>query len=109
MSTVNRTAQELLVDYAGALRDGSVPTFLKSLGHDEVRSTRRSLAFWEAAEVVRLLNELVFSDRATIPDAGLFASRVNSGILRRIKKAKAPLRPEALAKGFRSVKKIAQS
>ena len=37
MANTNREIQELLADYAGALRDGGLPGFLKSLTRDEAR------------------------------------------------------------------------
>jgi len=92
MSNVNREIQELLADYAAALRDGSLPSFLKSLTRDEARRISDSREFWEAAEVVRLMNSAGFGDQVVTPDVGLFISRVDAGIASRLKKAKASTR-----------------
>src|SRR4030042_5473644 len=89
MSTTNREIQELLVDYAGALRDGSIPTFLKSLTREEGRSIASSSQFWDATEIVRILNSVGFADKTVIADVGLFISRVDANIVSRSKKARA--------------------
>ena len=88
MADTNRKIQELLSDYAGALRDGCLPVFLKSLTRQEGETMTCSDDFWEAAEVVRVLNGVGFADKAAIADAGLFASRVDANIASRLKKAK---------------------
>ena len=88
MADMNRKIQELLSDYAGALRDGCLPIFLQSLTRHEGRELTSSREFWEAAEVVRVLNGVGFADKAAIADAGLFASRVDANIASRLKKAK---------------------
>jgi hypothetical protein len=92
MADINRTIQELLVDYADSLRDGSIPTFLKSLSHEEGQLVASSREFFEAADVVRLINSAGFADKVTTPNVGLFMSRVNAEIASRIKKARAPSR-----------------
>jgi len=92
MPNVNREIQELLADYAAALRDGSLPSFLKSLTRDEAGRISESQEFWEAAEVVRLMNSAGFGDQVVTPDVGLFISRVDAGIASRLKKAKASTR-----------------
>ncbi len=92
MAEINRTIQELLVDYAGCLRDGSIPTFLKSLTREEGQSVSSSREFWDAAQAVRIVNSVGFADKATTPNVGLFMSRVNAEIGSRIKKARAPSR-----------------
>ena len=92
MAEINRTIQELLVDYAGALRDGSIPVFLKSLTREEGRRMASSRDFWEGAEVVRMLNGAGFADKAVSPSVNLFISRVDAEIASRLKKAKAPSR-----------------
>jgi hypothetical protein len=84
----HREVQELLADYAGALRDGSLPTFLKSLTREEAKRVSQSQDFWEAAEIVRLLNSAGFGDNVVTPDVGLFISRVDAAIASRTKKAK---------------------
>ena len=88
MADMNRKIQELLSDYAGALRDGSLPVFLKSLTRQEGKRLTCSDEFWEAAEVVRALNGVGFADKAVTADVGLFASRVDANIASRLKKAK---------------------
>ena len=88
MADTNRKIQELLSDYAGALRDGCLPVFLKSLTRREGEDLRSSREFWEAAEVVRALNGVGFADKAAIAEAGLFASRVDANIASRLKRAK---------------------
>ncbi len=88
MADTNRKIQELLSDYAGALRDGSLPVFLKSLTRQEGKTMTCSDDFWEAAEVVRVLNGVGFADKAATADVGLFASRVDANIASRLKRAK---------------------
>ena len=88
MADMNRKIQELLSDYAGALRDGCLPVFLKSLTRQEGKLLRGSDEFWQAAEVVRALNGVGFADKAATADVGLFASRVDANIASRQKKAK---------------------
>ena len=92
MANVNREIQELLADYATALRDGCLPGFLKSLTKDEARRIKNSEDFWEATEVVRLMNSAGFGEKVVTPDVGLFISRVDAGIVSRQKKAKASTR-----------------
>ena len=92
MSDTDREIQELLVDYAQALRDGSIPVFLKSLTRREGHSLASSSEFWESAEVVRALNSAGFADKAVTPDVGLFISRVDAKIGSRLKKARASSR-----------------
>ena len=89
MADTNRTIQELLSDYAGALRDGCVPVFLKSLTRREAQSIGSSRDFWDATEVVRILNGVGFAKKAVTADVGLFMSRVDANITSRLKKAKA--------------------
>ncbi len=92
MSDINRTIQELLSDYAGALRDGCVPVFLKSLNRHEGRMIAASGDFWDATEVVRILNGVGFADKAVTADVGLFMSRVDANIASRLKKARSATR-----------------
>lgn len=92
MANTHREIQELLADYAGALRDGCLPTFLKSLTREEAKRIRESQDFWEATEVVRLMNSAAFGDDVVTPDVGLFISRVDARIASRAKKAKASTR-----------------
>ena len=90
--STHREIQELLADYAGALRDGCIPTFLKSLTREEAKRISESGDFWEAAEVVRLMNSAGFGDNVTTPDVGLFISRVDAAVASRLKKAGASTR-----------------
>jgi len=89
MPQIDREIQELLVDYAGALRDGCMPDFLKSLTREEAGRIASSAEFWQATEVTRILNSVGFADKAVTPDVGLFISRVNAAIACRLKKARA--------------------
>ena len=91
MADTNRTIQELLVDYAGALRDGSIPVFLQSLSRDEGRKMASSREFWDSTEVVRALNSVGFADKAVTPNVSLFISRVDAEIASRLKRARAPM------------------
>jgi hypothetical protein len=92
MVEINRTIEELLVDYADALRDGSIPTFLKSLSREEGNSIACSDEFWEGTDIVRVLNGVGFADKAVLPNVSLFTSRVNAEIASRLKKSRGPLR-----------------
>jgi len=92
MTQMNRTIEELLVDYAEALRDGSIPVFLKSLTREEGQTILSSREFWDATEVARILNSVGFADKAVAPNVSLFISRVDAEIGSRLKKAKAPSR-----------------
>jgi hypothetical protein len=94
MPDKNREIQELLVDYAGALRDGCLPTFLKSLACEEAHRIASSRQFQDAAEVARVLNGVGFADKAVTPNVGLFISRVDAKISSRLKKARASSRSE---------------
>jgi hypothetical protein len=88
MHDTNRKIQELLIDYANALRDGCVPVFLKSLSRQEGQTIASSGEFWDATEIVRILNGVGFAEKAVTADVGLFISRVNANIVSRSKKAK---------------------
>ena len=92
MADMNRKIQELFSDYAGALRDGCVPVFLKSLTRQEGKLVASSDEFWDATEVVRILNGVGFGDKAVTADVGLFISRVDANIVSRSKRAKTPTR-----------------
>jgi len=87
MSYINREIQELLVDYAEALRDGSIPVFLKSLTRVEAKTITTSSEFWDATEIVQFLNGAGFADKAVTPNVGLFISRVDAEITSRLKQA----------------------
>ena len=86
MPDTDREIQELLVDYAGALRDGCIPAFLKSLTRGEAKRMASSRDFWDGTEVVRILNSVGFADKAVVPNVDLFISRVNAKISSRLKK-----------------------
>jgi len=92
MLNADREIQELVADYAVALRDGCLPGFLKSLTREEAKRIRGSRDFWGATEVVRLINSAGFGDKVVTPDVGLFISRVDAGIASRLKKAQASTR-----------------
>ena len=92
MPDTNREIQELLVDYAGALRDGCMPVFLKSLTREEAQRITTCREFWDSTEIVRIFNSAGFADEAVPPNVGLFISRVNAKIASRLKKAKASSR-----------------
>jgi hypothetical protein len=87
MSNANREIQELLADYAGALRDGGLPAFLKSLTRHEAQTMRSSPDFWDAAQMMRVINSVGFAERAVTPDVSLFIARVDAAIASRLKKA----------------------
>ena len=94
MTNRDRAIEALLADYAGALRDGGVTEYLRSLTSEEAARIRNTDAFPKAAEVVRVLNGAYFGGRALRPEVGLFISRVNAKIGLRIKRAQAaPRRP----------------
>ena len=105
MTDTNREIQELLVDYAGALRDGCVPTFLKSLEREEAKRIASSRQFQDAAEVTRVLNGVAFADKAVTPNVGLFISRVDARISSRMKRSRASSRSKR-STGARSVDQI---
>lgn len=92
MVDTSRTIHQLLVDYADALRDGSIPIFLKSLSREEGRRIASSRDFWDSTEIVRVLNSVGFAEKAVTPNVSLFISRVDAEIASRLKKAKAPPR-----------------
>jgi hypothetical protein len=105
MTHTNREIQELLVDYAGALRDGCVPSFLKSLEREEAQRIASSRQFQDAADVTRVLNGVAFADKAVAPNVGLFISRVDARISSRMKRARASLRGRR-STGARSIDQI---
>ena len=87
-----RDTHDLLADYAEALREGNLPTFLKSLSRFEARHVLPLVNFWRAAEMARILNSVGFAEGMTIPSMDLFIVRVNTRIAARRKKAKAAKR-----------------
>lgn len=84
-----RDTHDLLADYAEALREGNLPTFLKSLSRFEARHVLPLVNFWRAAEMARILNSVGFAEGMTIPSMDLFIVRVNTRIAARRKNAKA--------------------
>lgn len=99
MSDINRTIEYLLDDYAEALRDGCIPTFLKSLTREEARTITTSQEFWDATEMVRILNGLAFADKAATPtNLDRFISHVDAKIASRMKK------PRAFSRGRRGTR-----
>jgi hypothetical protein len=89
MSDTKREIQELLADYAAALRDGSIPAFLKSLTREEAGTIDTCRDFWDATEIVQALNGAGFADKAVTPNISLFMSRVDAEIASRLKQAMA--------------------
>ena len=90
MSDINRTIENLLDDYAEALRDGCIPTFLKSLTREEAEMIVSSRQFQDATEIARILNGVAFADKAVTSNVSLFISRVDAEIASRLKRARAP-------------------
>jgi hypothetical protein len=88
MPDTNREIHELLADYTGALREGRIPVFLKSLTREEAHRVASSQEFWDATETARILNGVGFADRAVPPNMSLFISRVDAEIASRLKKSK---------------------
>lgn len=83
-----RETHDLLADYAEALREGNLPTFLKSLSRFEARHVLPLPNFWRGAQMVRILNSVGFAEGMTIPSMDLFIVRVNARIASRRKRAK---------------------
>jgi hypothetical protein len=92
MYDINRTIEKLLDDYAEALRDGCIPTFLKSLTREEAKRIASSRQFQDATEMARILNSVGFADKAVTSNVSLFISRVDAKIASRLKKPKASSR-----------------
>jgi hypothetical protein len=90
MHDTNREIHELFADYAGALRDGCLPSFLKSLTRKETQRIVASSEFWDAADVVHALNGVAFADKAKTSNVSLFIERVDAEIASRMRKSKAP-------------------
>jgi hypothetical protein len=107
MSDMNRTIEELVDDYAAALRDGCIPTFLKSLTREEGRMVASSGEFWDATEVVRILNGVGFAGKAETSNVGLFMSRVDARIGSRLKKIKAASQVKNASRGQNRIGKSA--
>ncbi len=80
MREADRQIAELLVDCAGALRDGCLPTFLKSLTRREAHTMTGWRDFSATTQIVRALNSAAFAGRIAEPNLDLFISRVNAKI-----------------------------
>jgi len=80
----DREAQDLLADYADALRDGRVPGFARSLTAHEAKALAEREDLGQAVEMARILNLEAFADKAVWPDVGLFISRVDAKIASRL-------------------------
>jgi len=85
MRETDRQIAELLIDCAGALRDGCLPTFLKSLTRHEAHVMTGWRDFSTTTGIVRVLNGAAFADRVAEPNLDLFISRVNTKIRSRLK------------------------
>jgi hypothetical protein len=83
-----REAHDLVIDYGEALREGSLPTFLKSLSRFEGREVLTTPNFWHGAQMMRIVNSIAFADDATIPNLDIFLARVHARIASRARKAK---------------------
>lgn len=94
-----RETHDLLADYAEALREGALPTFLKSLSRFEARHVLPLPNFWRGAEIIRILNSVGFAEGMTIPSMDLFIVRVNARIASRRKRANGLTRPSRRHKG----------
>lgn len=103
MTDRHRDIQDLLVDYAGALRDGCIPDFLKSLTRTEAATIQDAYDLPEALEMIRLLNEVSFASKAVTPNVGLFTARVDAKIALRQKQAQGA-RPSKRPAGSRANK-----
>jgi hypothetical protein len=84
---VYREAHDLVIDYGEALREGSLPTFLKSLSRFEGREVLRTPNFWHGAEMMRIVNGIAFGDEMTYPNLDIFLARVHARIASRARKA----------------------
>ena len=87
-----RHTHDILIDYAEALRDGSLPTFFKALSRLEARHVLLTPHFWQGAQMVRMLNNVAFAEAMTSPSLDLFIIRVDAKIASRSKRARKPLR-----------------
>ena len=97
MATIDREIHEVLADYAGALRDGCLPTFLRSLTRKETERVVASEEFSDACDVLRVLNGVAFADKAKIGNVSRFMAHVNAKIKSRMRKSKAPPRAKGSA------------
>src|SRR4030042_2722864 len=92
MTNTNRTMDELLADYAAALRDGCIPPFVKSLTRKEASQIASSEEFRDAAQMARVLNGVAFAGKAAIPtNVSRFIQHVDAQIASQMKKSRAAL------------------
>ena len=92
MTNTNRTIDELLADYAAALRDGCIPMFFKSLTRKEASQIASSEEFRDAAQMARVLNGVAFAGKAAIPtNVSRFIQHVDAQIASQMKKSKTTL------------------
>ena len=98
----DREPQELLADYADALRDGRVPGFIRTLTGHEAKALAERDDLGQAVEMSRILNLEAFADKAVWPDVGLFISRVDAKIASRLQhgRAHAPVRHKGMAESL---------
>ena len=96
---LHREPQELLADYADALRDGRVPGFLRTLTRQEAKAVTDSDDLGRATDMARLLNQAAFADKAVWPDVGLFIARVDAKIASRSqhRSSRPPIRHKGVA------------
>jgi hypothetical protein len=104
MSDMNRTIEKLLDDYAEALRDGCIATFLKSLTREEAKRIASSRQFQDATEVARVLNGVAFADKAITSNVSLFISRVDAKIASRLKNTRVSSRARRGARAMPATK-----
>ena len=104
MSDKNREIQELLVDYAEALRDGCIPTFLKSLTREEAQRMASSREFRDDTEIVQILNGVAFANKARTCNVGQFISRVDHEIESRLKRSRTLAQGKLSARGTSMIK-----
>jgi len=82
-----RQEHDLAIDYGEALREGSLPTFLKSLSRFEAREVLASPEFQRGAEMMRLVNGAAFADETALPSVDIFLARVHARIASRARQA----------------------
>jgi hypothetical protein len=86
---IDREPQELLADYADALRDGRIPGFVRTLTGREAKAMAEKEDLGRAVEMARILNLGAFADKVVWPDVGLFISRVDAKIASRLQHGRA--------------------
>lgn len=81
----SRQVHELASDYAEALRDGRVGSFVKGLNAQEITTLCKNQEFGQASQMVQALNQLAFAPSAIRPQLDLFIARVDANIASRLK------------------------